>query len=375
MRVFLAWGVFCINALHYTLFKLRLLPQPDFRNYPDHWEPWLGSFLRWRRGMVVLHGEHCPQSGPAVFAANHAKLDDPLFCWGAVDRATHGRVHMFFMMRDDFFVGWPWDYLPFSMNELTAISGCIQISRDSISLAQLKPLLNILESRETFVMFPGRTRSRSGLFIEYREGVEEPGGVSFFLLHGSRKAGIPVPAVPMARTYDPSHRRTYVSFGEPVYLPEKASREVQRDTDFAIVLAMSDCVVITALHAMCVVLYLRCLHGMEPVFSRDRLRDWTERVLDAVRNTYNAEPFDGAAVDIDTPLRWLARQGVLRLDGAEVAVDTGRVLAVPAELDTKYRRNNPVKYCVNQVLHLRAVADAAETALGIGAGGPVRTTA
>lgn len=359
MRVLIAWGVFCINALHYMLFRLRLLPQPDFRKYPTHWEPWLGSFLRWRRRMVVLHPERCPLQGPAVFAANHAKLDDPLFCWGAVDRATGGRTHIYFMMRDDFFVGWPWDYLPFSMNELTASSGCIQISRDSISLAQLKPLLAVLEAGEAFVMFPGRTRSRSGLFIEYREGVEEPGGVSFFLLHGSRRAGRPVPAVPVARTYDPSRKRTYVSFGESIQLPDGASRDSQRETDLAIAVAMSDQVVVTALHALCLLLYLACLHGKGAPVPKVQLFAQATGVLNAVKQRVNAEPIDGEPLDLETPLGWLARQGVISVHARSVRPDAVRILSVP-ELDTKYRKRNPVKYFVNQVLHLRAVTDAAE---------------
>jgi len=366
MRVLIAWGVFCINALHYMLFRLRLLPQPDFRNYPTHWEPWLGSFLRWRRGMVVLHPERCPKEGPAVFASNHAKLDDPLFCWGAVDRATRGRLHIYFMMRDDFFRGWPWDYLPISMNELTASSGCIQISRDSISLAQLKPLLAVLEAGEAFVMFPGRTRSRSGLFIEYREGVEEPGGVSFFLLHGTRRAGRPVPAVPVARTYDPSRKRTYVSFGEAIHLPEGAGRDAQRDTDLAIAVAMSDQVVVTALHAVCLLLYLRCLHGNGAPVPKVQLFAQASHVLNALKGRVDAEPLEGEPLDLETPLRWLARQGVVSVEAGSVRPNAARILCVP-ELDTKYRKHNPVKYFVNQVLHLRAVTDAAEAVFFQGA--------
>ena len=359
MRVLLAWGVAVLNAVHYTLFKFRLMSLPQFRRYPTHWEPFLGSFLLWRRRMTVLHPERCPADRPVVFASLHSKLDDPLFCWGAVHRATNGVNSIYFMMRDDFFRGWPWDYLPFSMNEITEAAGCIQISRDSISLAQLKPLVNVLERGESFVMYPGRTRSRSGRAIDYIEGIEEPGGVSFFLVHGSRRAGQPVGAIPVARTYDPLDKHTYVSFGETRYLPEGAGREAQRDFDFNLAVEMSNQIVVTPFHALCVLIFLRCVHGRIEARSCSA---WSADVSDIMsRITGQVETPPALDIEAAVPprLAWMQEHGILRLDGEEVTILSEAVLVLP-EVGTKFRKENPVRFYTNQVMHFRAVAEAAE---------------
>lgn len=372
MRVLIAWGVAFFNAAHYFLFRLRLAPQPQFRHYPTHWRPWLGSLLGWPRTLRVRFAERCPQGGPAVFVANHLKLDDPLFLWGAVDEATSGRLHIFFMMRDDFFRGWPWDYLPFSLNELTASAGCIQISRDQISLSQLKPFMQLLEQSESFVMFPGRTRSRSGLCIEYRDGIDEPGGVSFFLANGGRRAGRAIPAVPLARTFNPVTGVSVVAVGEPRYLDTTTGREGQRSFDLDLAVMVSNLTEIHALHVVSMLLYLCCLHG-RPAGTAASLVEDTGAVLAAVRDTHVVDP----AALADTPgevraaLLWLAQAGMLRRAGEQVLPDAARILAVP-ELDTKYRKHNPVKFHVNQVLHFQPLCAAAEARV---CGAPIQALA
>ncbi len=360
VRIALSWGVALLNAVHYTLFKLCLLRQPQFRNYPSHWEPWLGSFLGWPRTLDVRFAERCPATGPAVFIANHIKLDDPLFLWGAVERATRGRRHIFFMMRDDFFRGWPWDYLPFSMNELTASSGCLQISRDQISLTQLKPLLQVLESGESFVMFPGRTRSRSGLCIEYRDGIDEPGGVSFFLAHGSRRAGRPIPSVPLARTYNPVKNVSTVAFGEPCFLPERADREAQRAFDLDLAVAISNLTQVHALHIVCVLLYLRALHGQAARWAIAEIVDRVHGVAGAASGAVLTDlaVLENPAKEVADALTWLERAGAVTIQGETIAV-SDTVLSAP-EPDTNYRKTNPVKFHANQVLHYAALVSAAE---------------
>jgi 1-acyl-sn-glycerol-3-phosphate acyltransferase len=363
LRVAAAWGVAVLNALHYVLFKCRLLPQPQFRNYPRHWRPWLSSIFGWRRTLAVVNPERCPASGPAVFVSNHAKLDDPLFLWGAIERATAGAVHIWFMMRDDFFRGWPWDYLPFSLNELTASSGCIQISRDAISLAQLKPFMQILERGEAFLMFPGRTRTRGGMCIEYREGIEEPGGVSFFLSHGGRRAGKPIPAVPLARTHNPVTGVSTVVMGAPCYLPDGAGREAQRDFDLMLAVEISSLTQVHALHAVCLSLYLRCLHGLpQNIALEDLVRD-VEQILRQASEHHYTQDGDRAQGATRDALRWLEKQGMLMLrsgpDGPCVEANASAILATPA-LDTRYRKLNPVKFYCNQVMHFQDVVAAAE---------------
>ncbi len=362
MRVILSWGVAFFNALHYFLFKLRLVGQPDFRRYPTHWEPWLGGMLGWKRTLRVRYPERCPNSGPAVFVSNHVKLDDPLFLWGAVDRATGGQRHIYFMMRDDFFRGWPWDYLPFSMNELTASSGCIQISRDQISLTQLKPLLSVLEAGESFLMFPGRTRSRSGQCIEYREGIEEPGGVSFFLSHGGRRAKCDIPAAPLARTHNPVTGVSTIIFGEPMFLPTGAGREAQRQLDLDLAVAISSLIELHALHVVSVLLYLRSLHRHRAEQSLAMLIEDSRKVLDAALRCglyVDAQATADPKATVTAALAWLERAGLVRVSGDTFVMDTSAILAAP-EWDTRYRKHNPVKFYANQVMHLGEVIKAAE---------------
>lgn len=362
MRVLLAWGVAFINAIHYVLFKLRLMNPPDFRRYPTHWEPWLGGMLGWNRTLRLRHAERCPVDGPAVFVSNHVKLDDPLFLWGAVDRATGGRRHIYFMMRDDFFRGWPWDYLPFSMNELTACSGCIQISRDQVSLSQLKPLLQVLEAGESFLMFPGRTRSRTGQCIEYRDGIDEPGGVSFFLAHGSRRAGRDIPAVPLARTHNPVSGVSTIVFGQPMLLPKGACREAQRNFDLDLAVAISNLIELHALHALSMLLYLRCLHGQPGPYS---LRQAQSDVWAILKKAENSGRFvDGGALEepmaaVAKAARWLEKHGALRLLDDSIHAEPSAILSAP-EWDTRYRKRNPAKFYTNQALHLGDVVAAAE---------------
>lgn len=358
----LSWGVAFFNALHYVLFKLWLVGPPDFRRYPTHWEPWLGGMLGWKRTLQVRYPERCPATGPVVFVSNHVKLDDPLFLWGAVDRATGGQRHIYFMMRDDFFRGWPWDYLPFSMNELTASSGCIQISRDQISLAQLKPLLNILEAGESFLMFPGRTRSRSGQCIEYREGIDEPGGVSFFLSHGSRRAKCDLPAVPLARTHNPVTGVSTIVIGEPMFLPPGAGREAQRQLDLDLAVAISNLIELHALHVVSVLLYLRSLHQHPAEQSLGAIIEDSRKVLGAALGCglhVDAEALADPKAAVIAALAWLERAGQVRVTGDTFVMDVSAILAAP-EWDTKYRKHNPVKFYANQVMHLGGVIKAAE---------------
>ncbi len=344
--------IFWWNVVHYALYRLGLMRPPDFRNYPDDWDPWLGSLLGWRTRLRIVQADHCPTDHPAIFAAGHGKLDDPLFVWGAVNRASSEKIHIHFMMRDDFFVGPPRSRLPFSMNELTRMSGCLQISRDQVQLSQLKPLINVLRAPGSFVMFPGRSRSRSGMLMEYRDGIDEPGGVSFFLVHAQRRSpGLRIPAVPVARTYNPVTRVSTVAFGPPQYLAADASREEQRNFDLGLAVHIGDAVELHALHLLAAVVYLRCLHGATSVITMDHLL----RVVDELQPVLRNQLVDPAllaspATTLGAAAGWLVQQGILRAVAAGHLPDRARVLSAPP-LETQYRRANPVKYHLNQILH------------------------
>lgn len=362
-HITVSWGVALLNAIHYVLFKLRILKQPQFRNYPRHWEPWLGSYLGWPHTLRVRGAENVPAQ-PIIFAANHAKLDDPLFIWGAVHYATRGENHIYFMMRDDFFQGWPWDYLPFSMNELTNSAGAIQISRDNIQLSQLKPLLNVLGMPGSFVMFPGRTRSRSGLVVDYMDGVEEPGGVSFFGVHAQRRwKERHVATVPTMRTFNPATKRSTVVFGPPLWIDARATREQQRVFDLEVMVRVSDLVELHATHVVCGLVYLQVLHGGSTKIPLDALRaavTHTLRDLSADRHVdpHLAKTPDQAMADA---LRFLEQCGALKRLPGSIVLDAAHVSTCP-ERDTTYRKRNAVKFYLNQVIHLADVVNALENA-------------
>jgi hypothetical protein len=361
-----AWLVCFKVAAHYGLYRLGLVRPPDFFAYPDDWYPWLGSVCRWKRRLRVVGAEHCPAHGPALFAASHAKLDDPLFIWGAVFRASGEGIHIRFMMRDDFFVGFPWDYLPYNVNELTRMAGCIQISRDSIQLSQLRPLINLLRDGLAFVMFPGRTRTRSGMVFEYREGFDEPGGVSFFIVHGQRRAGEGrIPAVPVARTFNPVDKTSAVAFGAPHFLAPDADREAQRAFDFNLAVAIGDLIEVHALHLLSAILYLHVLHGGPPRLARGGVVAAVCGAAAALTAPRLIAPSlrGEAGAAAEAALRFLEKRRLLTQRGTEVLLHAERMLAVPP-LDTKYLRANPVKYHVNQIMHLGDVLAAAEAAAG-----------
>lgn len=361
MRVLHAWMIFCLNATHYLLFRVGLVRPPNFRNYPTHWEPWLGSLLGWPRTLRVVNPENCPKDSPAVFAGGHGKLDDPLFIWGAVHRASKAKIHIYFMMRDDFFVGPPWSRLPFSMNELTQMSGCIQISRDNVQLSQLKPLLAVLGEPGSFVMFPGRTRSRSGMLMEYRDGVDEPGGVSFFISNAQRRfPDRRVPAVPVVRTFNPVDGTSAVAFGPPQQLPDKPDREAQRNFDLELAVLLGDLLEIHALHLVSAILFLRCLHGNTGPVQASTMTDDLQAVVSRIGGRLLApELASDPATAVTAALDWLAAQKLLQKEAADYRPDATRILKSPA-LETGYRKENPVRYHANQLLHLPDVLCAVE---------------
>jgi 1-acyl-sn-glycerol-3-phosphate acyltransferase len=361
IRILVSWWIAFINVVHYFLFKLRILKQPRFRNYPTHWEPWLGSFLGWPKSLRVRGAEHCADP-PVIFAANHAKLDDPLFIWGGVHYASDGKNHIHFMMRDDFFVGWPWDYLPFSLNELTDSAGAIQISRDNVQLSQLKPFLKVLGDPGSFVMFPGRTRSRSGLVVDYMDGVEEPGGVSFFAVHAQRRnKDRQVAVVPTMRTFNPATKLSTVAFGPPLYLDTKASREEQRAFDLEVMTRVGDLVELHGTHVVSGLLYLQALHGGSDTVGLDALINAVGEVLKKLSPDRGVDPhlLDEQETAVQDALQYLAKREAVLLSGGGVTLNRDTILFAP-ERDTRYRKDNPVKFFLNQVIHLRDVVNALE---------------
>lgn len=209
----------------YFLFRVGWVPRPDFTHYYGDYFVFCSHLLRWGLRLRVVGAENCPKAHPVVFAGNHVRLTDPLYFFGAIARASGMRVFVRFMARDDFFTHPLWRLCPLRMHDILEMGGAHFISRDNVKVSQLKPFFEILDRPGSFLMFPGRSRSRSGMVVEYRETIDEPGAVSFFLTYSQRhRAENPAVAVPLTRTYNPVTGCSVVVFGEPVRLPEKASK-------------------------------------------------------------------------------------------------------------------------------------------------------
>ncbi len=368
MKLLYCWFVTIVIFYRYFLYRVGIGKRP---NFTDRW-PEVQRVYRQLTRMdprIRLRGlEHFPGQHPAVYAGNHIKFDDPFFVCYAVQEASNYTMRTRFVMRDDFFVGFPWNLLPFRMNEIAEMGGSYNISQGSPSLAQLKPLIDILLKPDSFVIFPAGGRSRSGLWFEYRDGMEAPGSMAFFLAQAQRKnPDVSVPAVPVGRTHNPVLGVSTVILGEPLYLAPGARRDGQRALDDNLILAISDLVEINMLHLLGGLIYLRCLHNLNVDVPRATLAEGVKAVL----ATLSSERYTDPAFNTDfsgqlaCTLRYFQRHGMVRLVGDAVHCERDAVLAAPP-VDVAYRRTNPVKYSANQILHLADVIAALENAaLGI----------
>lgn len=347
-----AWLLFFGILIKYMVSRTGLCARPRFTDHTGLIRIVTGHLYGWKRLRVVA-AAHCPPDNPVVFVSNHVRLDDPHMIWPAVNAASQGRIEIRFMMRDDFFRGFPWKWLPIRIDDIAEMAGAYRISRDNIQLSQVKPFLKILEAPGSFLMFPAGTRSRSGLLMEYRPGMEEPGGASFFVMHAQRRhPECRVAAVPLARTYNPVNRQTTVVFGPPAFLETQAGRETLRRFDYELVARIGGLVEIQAPHVVSGLLYLRCLHGLCAPVNLAALTAAARRVFDGLPHRHVApdvkDDMEGAVRDT---VRYLRRRGMLRVEGEMIVPNVPRILSAP-QLDTRYGKRNPVKYLVNQVLHL-----------------------
>jgi len=363
MRTFYA----CLAVLgifaRYLLSRLGLAQRTRFIDHLGQSKIAAGFLFRWRTRLRVIAPEHCPSGHPAVFVGNHLKLDDPIFAWAAIDRASRERISVRFMMRDDFFVGFPWTWLPINMDDICEMCGAVRISRTGVQLSQVKPLIHILQTPGSFLMFPGWSRSRSGLVMEYRGIFDEPGGVAFFVAHAQRRApGLRVAAVPLTRTFNPVNRQSAVVFGEPLYLEADANRARQREHDFALAVRISELVEINMAHLLAGILYLHCLHQRPPRLLTGNLQKAVKTAAAGITGRYvDPAVMDHFDREFDATLRFFQRYGMLSRSGETITLNCGAILAVPP-LETNYRKQNPVKFQVNQILHLADVVAQIERA-------------
>lgn len=358
----IAWIRVLSRLLRYFAYRLGLAQKPTFMDLRREAESTVCQMRRWCGRLRIVHPERCPRTGPAVFAGNHCFAEDPFVMYHAVTEVTEGAVMPRFMMREGIFSS---SALAgsrlFDVDEFATLFGALLISRDKVQLSQLKPFVKVLRDGESFLIYPTRTRSRTGAIVEFPEGLEEPGGVSFFVTQAQRaRPGLRVAVVPLTRSDNLVNERITLEFGEPQFLAADASREEQREFDFQLVKRIADAVELNVPQVLAAILYLRCLHGLPPEADVEALEGWVAGALAEAGKSHRIDPdAQDLPRELRRALKWLAGHGMLRLRGGRAVLDPAAILSSPPP-DRNYRRNNPVKYLANQILHLPDVIAAAE---------------
>jgi hypothetical protein len=241
--------------------------------------------------------------------------------------------------------------------------GALQISRDRVQLSQLKPFIALLREQAAFIMYPGRSRSRTGVFVEYRDGIDEPGGVTFLVAQAQRnRPEVHVAIVPFARTSNMATKSSVVVFGPPVFLPHDADRTIQRNLDFKLVELMGDLVEVNVTQITAGIIYLHCLHQRGEAIAIDALdRAISEALAQLTNRQIDPAAISNRKPQLEATLDYFAKAHLILRCSDSITLLREKVLASPPP-DTAYRAANPIKYAINQVLHLPDVIDAIEAA-------------
>lgn len=364
MRELRAWLIVAWRLTRYLAYRLGAGACPGLLDVYPELIYVFDRVMRWPGNLRVAGAEHCPRNGPAVFAGNHYAKDDPFVAYRAIHRICGGAYPVRYMMRDDFFAstGGILKSRLIDVDELVRMLGALQISRDRVQLTQLKPFIALLREKAAFIMYPGRSRSRTGAFVEYREGIDEPGGVTFLVAQAQRnRPDVNVSIVPFARTSNLATKTSVVVFGPPVHLPHDADRATQRELDYQLIELMGNLVEINVTHVLAGIIYLRCLHGRGENVRIEAL----DQAVASVLKELGKRRIDPAAANrgaqIEAALNYFAKSRCIVRSGDSIAPVVESVLAAPPH-DTTYRTANPIKYAVNQILHLPDVVDAIENA-------------
>ena len=353
MKLLRSWLVVIGVFGRYWLYKLKLADPPTGEGKFDEFLQVVGPFVGWNRYIRVENADLCAKDHPAIFFGNHLKLDDPLYLFKAVYTASGGGVTLRAMLRDDFFKGTILKSRFLDLDELLHFMGAYGISRGNVTLGQIKTFVDVLQRGESFMLYPGRSRSCSGMLIDYRDNIQTPGGISFFL-HAlqNRDPDLKASAIPAARNYNLVTRHTSVIFGPEQILKRGASREEQRAFDSRLIEVLGHLIEINVTQILAALLYMRCLHGMKAPIAVDDLSEMVQGLIDETRHPYiDPEDAEDIPAAVDRTLRFFRKCGMLERNGAKVIPNVEKILSVP-ELTTKYRKENPVKYLTNQILHL-----------------------
>ena len=353
METFRSWLITIRFVASYILANLGigtpLDPNPRF----DAFQHVIGHFTKWNRYIRIRGGENVPEDHPAIYCANHIKFGDPFYVFHGAYLSTDKRVKIHAMARNDFFVGTPLKTRFFDADEFIVTVGVHGISRDAVTLAQMKVFMNLLMEGESFVMFPGRTRSRSGMLMEYRDSFVEPGSASFFLnTVQRRKPDMTFSTVPVSRNYNPARDHTCMNYGPEQFLTPNATREEQREYDYQILEVIGNLVEVCVPQIVAAALYTQSLHQLSTTLSVATLKTWVRIIREASSHPYWDEE-DDADLDaaVDLALKYFAKKEMVKRSGETITLKTEKILLAP-ELESNYHEQNPVKYLTNQLLHL-----------------------
>ena len=366
MRELRSWFQVIFFFFRYVGYRLRIAKRPTFeQNFQPPMDV-IGRILGWRKYLHVRGGENLPLDHPAIICGNHFKFDDPFCLFASIYIASNGTVSPRALQRDDFFSSVWWKPVKnrfLDVDECITGYGTYGINRANPTLKQLKVFLGFLDEGLSFMMYPGRTRSRSGVFMEFRGEIKEPGGVSFFLHQTQRRnPKANVSAVPVARSYNLVTNRTAMVIGPERRLAPNADKQEQRAFDLDLVVAMASQVELNMAHVLGAILYLRCLHGRTEAVTVESLRSAVGSVFEETTHAYvDPQDTEDMGASIDRTLAFLGRRGMLVRRGEMVSPDVAAILFAPP-LDSTYVKRNPVKYLTNQIMHLGDVVELIEDA-------------
>jgi len=350
----LAWWL-----VRYLWYRIGLAQRPPVRTIYREGLSALRYCFRCHDRLRIRGADHCPSQGPAVFASNHVATFDPFYTLYSIWVGSGCGIKTYSMMRDDFFGRMNTRLMDF--DEIMHLVGAFPVSRDQVRVTQLKPFVEVLRQGDAFFMYPSGTRTRSGLFMELPDARQEPGSASFFIAQAARKSAAGTPAaVPMARTINIVTGWNTIAFGPPMTLPAGAHRAGQRAFDEALIARMGNLIELQASHALAALLYLWAIHGHLEQRPLEDLCVLVRKVLAESGHDLIA-PYTESTVasEIRGAVRCFQRAGLLKETKAGVVLNAEAILALPAP-DLRLWKKHPVRYLVNQTVHLPGFTAAAE---------------